>query len=286
MIVFSRQNIPVLMYHALIDKKVPDVHFVHVLKHEFAKQMEWLYEHGYKTLSLNELYGHLRNGIKADDKTVVITFDDGYHSLYTYATPILQRYGFSAVLFLTTAAVGKTTYGCLPNCRLYPIDDRPLTWGELKEMQQKGWEIQAHGHRHFAHPSLQGKALEEEISLSKQAISDNLQFNAEFYCYPYGDYNGETLGKVSELGFKAAFSVRPGFANTRSDFRRICRINVIVSDDIRLFRMKLRNGYGTIKEMFNWKIGEIKILLSRNESLMRIVYKNKRWIRKIFNIFP
>src|SRR5690606_33793779 len=123
-------------------------------------------------------------------------FDDGYHSLFTYATPILQRYGFTAVLFLTTAAVGETSYSCLPHCTLYPVDDRPLTWEELREMQRKGWEIQAHGHRHYGHTALKGKILEEEISLSKQTISDKLQFDSEFYCYPYGDFNREVLDKI------------------------------------------------------------------------------------------
>lgn len=279
----SKQKIPVLMYHALIDEKAPDVHFFHVLKHEFAKQMEWLHTQGYKTLSLSQLYDCLRKGAGVNTKTVVITFDDGYRSLYTYATPILQRYGFTAVLFLTTSAVGETSYGCLSHCTLYPADDRPLTWEELREMQQKGWEIEAHGHRHYGHTALQGNLLEEEISLSKQAISDHLQSDSEFYCYPYGDYNKETMDKISELGFKAAFSLRPGFANARDDLRRICRIGITVSDDIRLFRKKLRNGYGTTKEIL---IGKIKDLVSRNESLRGNIRRLKRRIRNISNIIP
>lgn len=283
MVVFTKQNIPVLMYHALIDEKSPDVHFVHVLKHEFAKQMQWLYENGYKTLSLNELYDCLVAGVKVQDKAVVLTFDDGYYSLYTYATPILQQYGFTAVLFLTTASVGETSYSCLPHCKAYPLGDRPLTWEELGEMQQKGWEIQAHGHRHYEHASLKGKALEEEISRSRQAISDHLQFEAEFYCYPHGSYNAETLDKIGELGFKAAFSVQQGFANARNDVKRISRIGITVLDDICLFRRKVRKGYGTTREMFNWKI---KDLASRNEPLMGIIRQHRRWIRKMSSIVP
>lgn len=283
MVGFPKQQIPVLMYHALIDEELPDVHFFHVLKQEFAKQMEWLHQHGYKTLRLDKFYDCLHNGIKVDDKTVVITFDDGYRSLYTYATPILQRYGFTAVLFLTTAAVGEPSYRCLPHCTLYPTDDRPLTWEELREMQQKGWEIQAHGHYHYGHTALKPKMLEEEIRLSKQAISDNLQFDSEFYCYPYGDYNKEILDKITELGFKAAFSVQPGFANARNDLRCICRIGVTISDDIGLFRNKMHHGYGTITEML---IGKTRKLVSRNESLKGIVRNVRRRIPRISNIIP
>src|SRR5690606_23149390 len=130
MVAFTKQNIPVLMYYALIDEKSPDIHFVHILKREFATQMKWLHDNDYKTLSLKELEDCLVNGTAISGKAVVLSFDDGYYSLYTYATPILQQYGFSAVLFLTTAAVGEATYASLPHCYEYPPDDRPLTWVE------------------------------------------------------------------------------------------------------------------------------------------------------------
>ncbi len=271
---FTKQNIPVLMYHALIDEKDPDIHFVHVLKDEFSNQIKWLYDNGYKTLSLKELYDCLVNGTKIPGKAVVLTFDDGYYSLYTYATPILQQYGFNAVLFLTTAAVGEATYASLPHCAAYPPDDRPLTWGELKEMEAKGWEIHAHGHRHYNHTLHKGKALEEEISLSRQAIWDHLQFKTEFYCYPYGKYNAETLAKISELGFKAAFGIEQGFANGKNDLGRVCRIGIFVFDDIEIFRQKVRIAYGSRKEAVKFKI---KAVVSRSESLLKIV----RWCKQL-----
>ena len=278
-----KNKIPVLMYHALIDGEAPGVHSFHVLKHEFARQMEWLYTHGYKTLSLNELYDALVRGVKFEGNRVVLTFDDGYRSLYTHATPILEQYGFHAVLFLTTAAVGERSYRCLSHCTMYPPDDRPLTWGELEEMQRRGWEIQAHGHRHYGHTALDDKALEEEIKQSQQAIRDNLRFQSEFYCYPYGDYNANTLDKISELGFKAAFIVRPGFAKKSDDLRRICRISITVSDDIRLFRRKMRRGYGTIKELLKGKAADF---ISRNESLKMVVRRYQQRILGLSNLIP
>ena len=265
--IFTMQNIPVLMYHALIDEKDDNINFVHVLKREFAKQMEWLSNNGYRTITLNEFADCLVNRRKISGKPVVLTFDDGYHSLYTYATPILQQYGFKATLFLTTASVGETSYKCLPHCKGYPLEDRPLTWEELREMKRRGWEIQPHGHRHYVHSLLTGNALEDEIYLSKQAIWSNLGLQAEFYCYPHGNFNSETLEKIKSFGFKAAFSVQQGFANTRNDIRAINRIGVTNLDDIRFFRRKVRTGYPTIREMFNWKL---KNLVSRCRVLRNI----------------
>src|SRR5690606_34815598 len=131
------------VYHSLIDEKRPGIHFVHVLKKAFSAQMEWLYQNGYQTLTLSELYDAVVEG-RPREKAVVLTFDDGYHSIYEYATPVLQQYGFNATFFLTTAAVGYERYKVFPHCGIFPPEDRPLNWDELREMAQSCWHIAAH----------------------------------------------------------------------------------------------------------------------------------------------
>lgn len=241
------------MYHSLIDQENPGIHFVHILKKEFSAQMEWLYNNGYQTLTLPELYDSLVNG-RPREKAVVLTFDDGYYSLYEYATPVLRQYGFNATLFLTTAAVGHGSYNILPHCGMYPPEDRPLTWDELREMAQSCWHIEAHGDKHFAHATLTRKELDREITDCVNAIRQHLHVQPDFYCYPYGNYSDETLKMIGEHHFKAAFSVQPGFADAGNDLRRIKRICVDAFDNLERFSLKVTSAYASKREKIAWTI--------------------------------
>ncbi len=271
-------KIPVLVYHALMDAEDPGAHFVHVLKEEFSRQMQWLYEQGYKTLSLDELYEAITGKHEIPDKAVVLTFDDGYSSLFTHATPVLQKYGFKAVLFLTTGAVGCDSYKCLPNCELYPADDRPLNWDELLQMKASCWDIQAHGHRHFAHADLSPTELEQEIMDCNKSIKAHLGHIPRYYCYPYGSYTVGTLRGITKLNMKAAFSVQPGFASRKSDIRRIFRIGVDIGDDISSFQLKVESGYVSRKEKLEWTV---RNFIYGSAYLRDLILKGKKFWHRI-----
>jgi biofilm PGA synthesis lipoprotein PgaB len=102
----------------------------------FEKQMRWLHENGYQTITLDQLtewqFGHRA----LPEKAVVITFDDGDRSVYDYAWPILEKYGFTASYFVITREVGHPWQG---------LD--MLSWQELREMAVSGtFTIQSHTH--------------------------------------------------------------------------------------------------------------------------------------------
>ena len=266
-----KKHVPVLTYHALIEKETAGVHFVHVRRKHFEDQMRWLYENGYTALTLPELFDGLKRKVHFD-KVVVLTFDDGYYSLYEHAMPVLQRYGFRATLFLTTASVGEASYACLPHCKWYPTDDRPLNWGELRVMREAGWAIEAHGHRHLDHALLGDDESVKEMELCKQHINAHLGYNPSFYCFPYGRYSSKTLKQVTKLGFDAAFGVQPGFASPANDLRRIYRIGIDVNDDLELFERKVRRGYVNQRERLGWSV---RNFVYRSSQLKDLIAKYK-----------
>src|ERR1700690_1807114 len=98
-IMSSLKNIPVLMYHALTEKRSGQIHPVHITVSSFEEQMKWLFTNGYQAITINELFEFFTEKIK--DKYCVITFDDGYLSHYKYALPILKQYDFKATLYLS-----------------------------------------------------------------------------------------------------------------------------------------------------------------------------------------
>jgi len=95
------------MYHHIYHDVTND--FI-VTPETFAMHMRVLYENGFNTVSLQQLVGFVDYGIPLPPNPVVITFDDGYLSVYTYAFPVLKQYGFVATSFIIGEAVGTDTY--------------------------------------------------------------------------------------------------------------------------------------------------------------------------------
>ena len=95
-------SLPILTFHAIDD----ELDVLSFSPRVFRRGMARLREGGYRTVSLLEVVDCLRRGVPFPDRSFVITFDDGYQSVYDEAFPVLQRYGMSATVFLTVGDTG------------------------------------------------------------------------------------------------------------------------------------------------------------------------------------
>lgn len=257
------------MYHAVTLENHEACGHVHVPYGAFAAQLQWLYENGYETITVSEI-GDPR---QSDAKKVVLTFDDGYYSLYHLVTPLLKRYRFSATLFLTTYPVGAANYDVLPALeKEFPEGDRPLTWQELEEMEHSCWDIQAHGHQHLVHNTLGLHALTAEIEKSKTVIERHLNKAVRFYAFPYGRYNHPCLRITRELGFVKVFTVQPALARFSSNRFRMPRIEVNRYVTMEQFAHKVCTGFGSRGEQLRWFV-------------LQFVYRNVKWKDRIRAIY-
>jgi len=100
-------DVPILMYHNFSADPQSDMD---VSPERFAEQMRTLYEHGFTAVTLRQLVDFVDYGIPLPERPVVITFDDGYLSVYEYAFPILEEYGLNGTSFVIGFAVGTDTY--------------------------------------------------------------------------------------------------------------------------------------------------------------------------------
>ena len=71
----------------------------------FARQLEHLSRNGYTTLSIDEYLAVLRGSLKAPERAVLLTFDDGRGSVWSVAAPLLRQHGMRAVVFLVPGRV-------------------------------------------------------------------------------------------------------------------------------------------------------------------------------------
>ena len=132
-------EVPILMYHDLFNDEYSGTG---VSEESFDAQMAALCEAGYHTVSVDELRQWVEVGTALPEKPIVITFDDGYASVYRIAFPILQKYGMKATTFAIGVSVGKTTYKDtgVPMIPHYSVE-------EAAEMVASGLiSVQSHGY--------------------------------------------------------------------------------------------------------------------------------------------
>jgi peptidoglycan/xylan/chitin deacetylase (PgdA/CDA1 family) len=215
--------VPILMYHSIssADKK-PLMVIGHpsnmklrlnvVSPESFGKQMEFLMDHGYQVISLDEYVQGRRDGKKFSHKTVVITFDDGYVDNYTNAFPILKKYHIPATIFLISDYVGKN-----PDL---------LNWSQVKEMDSNGISFGSHTRRHAYLPSQTEAQMKDEIVESKHAIEKELGKPVDFFAYPCGGFSEDAKAITALAGYKAAFTTNRGYDRYNLDSFELNRIHV------------------------------------------------------------
>ncbi|MBP2651912.1 MAG: pgaB 3 [Firmicutes bacterium] len=238
-IISQPREIPVLNYHMVEDNV--DNQLAVTVK-DFDDQMSYLYRNGYKSITPDELLSYLKNGDDIPEKSVLITFDDGYRDTYLNAYPILEKYRFTATVFLITDVVGN--------------DDWYLDWDQVKKMHQAGFVIGSHTLSHVPLTTLSRDEALLELQKSKEKIEGELGTTASYFAYPTGAYNDEVLDLVKKVGYKAAFSVQFGKSGQNSNIYELERIPIFRSTWA-FYDFYLRLHFTSLVEKARWIKKEI-----------------------------
>ena len=92
----------VLMYHAIAESLHSEEKKFACTPSNFRKQMNYLKTAGYHIVSLHEIVDVYEKGKELPEKSVAITFDDGYIDMYENAFPVLKELGYPATLFVVS----------------------------------------------------------------------------------------------------------------------------------------------------------------------------------------
>lgn len=210
-------EIPVLMYHHLLPNKDINGLFtdnnIVVSVEEFQAQMDFLKANGYQTISLSQLARYVQGEQLLPEKSVVITFDDGYLSNYTYAYPILKEAGFNAVIFLLTGFIEDTSQTFNPKAVQY------LSWEQVHEMDDL-FEYASHTNQmHRLGQNGRGvlsQASADEIVTDLRSSRQSLN-NTPYFSYPYGHYSQVAINVLKQQGIQLAFTVTEGSVSIGDD---------------------------------------------------------------------
>jgi Polysaccharide deacetylase len=244
----AKLEIPILMYHSIasdVDDKLHPYFRTVTTPATFEKQMRFLSESGYESLTLSEAVCLLgdesksQNSPDSSHRWVVITFDDGFRDFYSTAFPILEKYGFKATVFLASGFIDKT----------FVTGRDCLRTLEIKELAKKGVEFGSHT---VSHPQLKELSCEQislELLDSKKVIASITGTNVSLFSYPYrfpeeDAQFTEMLGRIlSEQDYSAGVTTVIGLSKFGDNPLFLKRLPMNDCDDDQLLQAKLHGDY-------------------------------------------
>lgn len=194
--VYKSYKVPILTYHYVEYPTDPNDTIrksLTVLPSNFEAQVKLLLASNYIFITPNDLYLGLKGKKELPQKSVIITFDDGYGDFYTDAYPIIKKYKIPATVFMSTGLVNRPNY---------------LTYTQVKEILQNGLvEFGSHSWSHKNLTQISDKELDEEIVYGKKYFEDMFGVKLSYFAYPYGAYNQKVEDAIKKAGFTLAMSM-------------------------------------------------------------------------------
>jgi peptidoglycan/xylan/chitin deacetylase (PgdA/CDA1 family) len=246
-------GIPILMYHGISEtiERLPGSYFGLITSStRFRAQMQWLCDHGYDVVTLEDAAERVERGDVSGRRCAVVTFDDGLRDFHTAAWPILQEFGFSATSFLAT--------GFIANDRQRFKGRDCLTWTDVRALRKSG---AAFGSHTVSHPFLYGldwRSIRKELSDSKSALEDRLGEPVKLFAYPYAfpqedpRFVRNIREELVSVGYRIAVTTMIGRARAGADPLALRRLPINDGDDDRFFAAKLDGHYDWLAQVQKW----------------------------------
>lgn len=202
---------------------------------DFAAQLAFLREQGYKSVLPADLVEHQAGRRQLPKQAVLLTFDDGGADLLTEAEPLLREHGFTGVVYLITSLVAaegeeRGEYEGVP-C---------LTWPEVNELA-KGGVLVPGGHTRTSPDLRRTRKLTDEITGCREDIRRNTGYEPDSFCYPFGRYTSNAVAAVAAAGFTTALTCEPAVARINQDISllELPRLHVVGGESLDIFANKL-----------------------------------------------
>ncbi|MCY6370996.1 polysaccharide deacetylase family protein [Clostridium ganghwense] len=217
-------GIPVLMYHSIgFEKDNP----VRLPVKNLEKQMKYLKDNNYTTLSLDEVYDYFQNNKPIPEKSIVLTFDDGYLDNYTKLYAVMKKYEFKGTIFVITKAINN--------------EKDYLTSKQLKELENNNLSIESHTACHENLSELSYDKQLKTLKNSKEFLEKTLNKKVKYIAYPYGKYNKDTLKAVKEAGYVMAFTTDGKWSDKSDGILTLDRVYVSGFFDMDTFINRVTN---------------------------------------------
>ncbi len=229
----KEKSVPILVYHSIAPAPLVG-HENATQKHYrvdpavFESELKYLKDNGYTTISFFKYSEHLASGTIIPEKSVVITFDDGWQNQYDNALPLLQKYGDTATFFIYPKVIN-------PKHRTF------MSWSEVLELDKAGMEVASHS---ISHPILTKikdlKKLQEEIAGSKKILEEKLGKKVNTFAYPFYMQNDKVQVEIKKAGYVSARAGWKKMKNSKGEIYALSAMEAI--NDLNNFKAILKQS--------------------------------------------
>jgi peptidoglycan/xylan/chitin deacetylase (PgdA/CDA1 family) len=169
---------------------------------KFREQMQAIKDSKIPVISLSEVMAWKRGEKNIPEEAIVITMDDGWEGVYTYAYPVLKEFGFPFTIYLYKKYVGGA--------------GRSMSWDQIKEMMQHGCEVGSHSVSHESLKKRPSNAKTEadfqqwvlsELKDSRDFLEQNLKIKCTSFAYPYGNFDDAIMETGLQIGYESLVTV-------------------------------------------------------------------------------
>lgn len=207
----------VFMYHRFAEDTIPSTN---IRIEQFEEQLHWLQENNYNVWPLKKIISHLREKQPIPDKTIAITMDDAYLSVFTHAYPRLKSLQWPFTVFVSTNYIdrGYSNY---------------MNWEQMRSLRNDGVDFANHTASHYHLIEKQAgesneawmQRVTQDIEQAQQRLNKELGDAEMFLAYPYGEYNQTIQQLVEGMGY-IGFGQHSGAIGRDSDFTALPRFPI------------------------------------------------------------
>ena len=242
------QHPRILMYHMISEPESKHkFKGLRVSPQAFEQQVAYLADQGWNFVTMQELM----SASSMPEKTVAITFDDGYEDNFTQALPILKKYGAKATLYLVVdrhdrdwSSKKKAHHNNGELAKEIKLSDQ-----QVKQMLASGvFELGAHTLTHVNLSKAPEAIKRLEIIGSKEQLEKRFQVEVNSFAYPFGIYDAQDAKIAQEAGYLSSVTTVDGIdLDLNRDPQQLKRVKISGKDNFYAFKLRMRIGRRGVK---------------------------------------
>lgn len=210
--------VPIILYHRIDISPINSQFYTPPAK--FEEEMKLLHDWGYTTITTELLIKAITEGADLPPRPLIITFDDGHLNNYTTAFPIMQKYGFTGVLYIVANYMGADQY---------------MNADQIKEMASAGWEVGSHSISHSDLTALEPERQRYEVVDSREILEAKLGMPVLTFSYPFGKSNSGIIDYAHFAGYVAGMSLGFTYDQGTSNLYTLQRRDIKGTYDVKQF---------------------------------------------------